>query len=152
VDKKNKLKFSAANEVFQFSLQAKINTGVVLNDQNAILNFNRLNKQDKASLFYKDTPISELSTDEATALIQADGYFGINKTSLRIIDFVIQGAGTDIEQLKAGREGVLRGFSEAEKAWGGTLPELSYKTMEKAIKTLDDKIAEMGGNPASIIA
>ncbi len=41
----------------------------------------------------ENTPISELSADEATALVQEDGYFGIDKTSQRIIDFVIKGAG-----------------------------------------------------------
>ncbi|MCP4720186.1 MAG: hydrogenase-4 component G, partial [Desulfobacteraceae bacterium] len=114
--------------------------------------FSQLNKEDKASLFYKDTPISELSIDEANELIKDDGYFGINKTSQRIIDFVIKGAGNDIERLKAGREGVLRGFSEAGDAWGGDLPDISHKTIERTIKALDEKIAELGGSNTGITA
>ncbi len=151
VDKQNRLNYSA-RENFQFSTQIKTNTRLKLSDQNAIIHFNQLSKEDKASLLYENTPISELSMDEAKTLIQDDGYFGINKTSQRIIDFVIKGAGNDIDKLKAGREGVLRGFSEAGEAWGGDLPDISYKTIEKAIKALDEKIAELGGNNTGIIA
>ena len=152
VNKKNKFKFSAKSEIFQFSSQIKTDTRQKLSDQNAILHFSQLNKEDKASLFYKDTPISELSIDEANELIKDDGYFGINKTSQRIIDFVIKGAGNDIERLKAGREGVLRGFSEAGEAWGGDLPDISHKTIERTIKALDEKIVELGGSNTGITA
>jgi hypothetical protein len=151
VNKNNKLKGSIQNEIFQFSSQIKTDTWQNLRDQNAILHFNQLNTADKSSLFYQNMPISELSYDKATALVQEDGYFGIDKTSQRIIDFVIKGAGNDVERLKAGREGVLRGFSEAGKAWGGgDLPDMSYKTIEKSIKALDDRIAELGGDPSKI--
>ncbi len=151
VNKQNGLNYSA-RENFQFSTQIKTDTRQKLSDQNAIFHFNQLSKENKASLLYENTPISELSMDEADALIQDDGYFGINKTSQRIIDFVIKGAGNDIDRLKAGREGVLRGFSEAGEAWGGDLPEISYKTIEKTIKALDDRIAELGGNISGITA
>lgn len=151
VNKKNKLKISTRNEIFQFSAHIKTDTWQNLSDQNLILRFNQLATADKSSFFYKNTPISELSSDEATALIGEDGYFGIDKTSQRIIDFVIKGAGNDVERLKAGREGVLRGFSEAGRAWGGDLPDMSYKTIEKAIQTLDDRIAQLGGSPTKII-
>ncbi len=150
--KNTRLKYSAKSEMFQFSFQIKTDTRQQLNDQNSIFHFSQLTKEDKAGLFYKNTPISELSIDQASDLIEADGYFGIDKTSQRIIDFVLTGAGDDLDRLKAGREGVLRGFAEAEKAWGGQLPEISYKTIEKGIKALDNKIAELGGNNTGIIA
>ncbi len=152
VNKKNRLIGSTQSEIFQFSVHIKTDTWQNLSDQKAILHFNLLSTADKSSLFYKNRPISELSAAEATALVQADGYFGIDKTSQRISDFVIKGAGNDVERLKAGRQGVLRGFSEAGKAWGGDLPDMSYKTIEKSIKALDDRIAELGGNPAKITA
>jgi len=151
-NKNTRLNVSAKSEIFQFSFQIKTETRQKLSDQNAIIHFSQLTKEDKASLFYKNTPISELSIDEATALVKDDGYFGVDKTSQRIIDFVLTGAGNDIDRLKAGREGVLRGFAEAEKAWGGQLPEISYKTIEKGIKALDDRIAELGGNNTGIVA
>ncbi len=59
---------------------------------------------------------------------------------------MIKGVRNDIERLKAGREGVLRGFSEAGEAWGGDSPKIIYETIEKAIAALDEKIAELGEN------
>lgn len=151
VNKRNRFKVPTQRELFHFSAQIKTDTRQNLSDQNAILHFNQLSTRDKSALFYGNTPISELSADEATALVQADGYFGIEKTSQRIIDFVLKGAGNDIERLKAGRQGVVRGFNEAGKTWGGDLPEISYKTIAKALKTLDDRIEELGGSATKII-
>jgi len=152
LNKKTKASYSINTEILQFSSQVKTQTHLKLNDQNALLHFNQLSDEDKAGLLYKNNPISELSVDQANELISEDGYFGVKKTSQRIIDFVIKGAGNDLERLKAGREGVLRGFGEAGKVWGGDLPEISYQTMEKAIKALDDRIAELGGTVAQITA
>ena len=86
-------------------------------------------------------PISPLQD-----LISENGYFGIKETSGRIAEFVVNGAGDDIEKLKAGREGMLRGFKEAEKIWGGLLPEISYATIDQALKEIDEKIYALGGS------
>ncbi len=139
-------------EIFQFISQIKTDSLQKLNDQNALFHFNQLNDEDKSLLFYNDTPVSELSVEEASELIGDDGYFGIAKTSQRIIDFVMQGAGDDVERLRAGREGILRGFAAAEKAWGGKLPDICCETIDKSIKVIDDRIAELGGNITEIIA
>jgi len=99
-----------------------------------------------ADIGYKGKPIGQLSQDEAKALVADDGFFGIPQTSARIADFVIQGAGDDLSKLQAGRSGMLQGFSEAEKLWGGKLPEISYTTMQKALEKVDARIKELGGN------
>jgi hypothetical protein len=83
---------------------------------------------------------------DAEKLISENGYFGIKQTSGRIAEFVLNGGGDDIEKLKAGREGMLRGFKEAEKVWGGRLPEISYSTIEQALKQIDDKIYSLQGS------
>lgn len=143
-NKKYILNSSTNHEVFQFS--SKITTGTRQNvsDQNAIFHFSQLSREDKASLLYNNRPISELSVDQANDLISDDGYFGIAKTSQRIIDFVIKGAGNDIDRLRAGREGVLRGFAQAEKAWGGKLPDISYATLEKSLDAIEERIRQAG--------
>lgn len=144
-NKKSMADYSIKNEIFQFSSHIKIDTRQNLSDQNAIFNFNNLRKEDKDLLVYNNKPISELSVNEASELISADGYFGINKTSQRIVDFVLKGAGDDIDRLRAGREGVLNGFAEAEKLWGGKLPDISYETLSKSLEIIDEKIRENGG-------
>ena len=95
---------------------------------------------------YTGKPIATLTQDEAASLVSEDGFFGVTKTSERIADFVVNGAGDDLEKLKAGREGMLKGFSEAEDAWGEKLPEISYTTMQKALEKVDARIAELGGS------
>ncbi|KFL35162.1 MULTISPECIES: hypothetical protein [unclassified Sulfurospirillum] len=99
-----------------------------------------------ADIGYTGKPIANLTQDEASALVSEDGFFGISKTSERIADFVVNGAGDDLEKLQAGREGMLRGFAEAEQMWGEKLPEISYTTMQKALEKVDARIAELGGN------
>lgn len=145
-NKQNIEVYSANIEIVQLSLQVRTGTKEQLTSQNALFHFNRLSHEDKELLAFEGTPISELSADEAAELIGADGFFGIAKTSQRIIDFVIQGAGGDVERLKAGREGVLDGFAQAEKAWGGKLPDISHETLAKSLEAIDEKIHELGGS------
>ena len=107
---------------------------------------------DLASIGYNGKSLNELSSDETNDLISENGFFGIANTADRIASFVLNGAGDDIEKLKAGREGVAKGFEDAKKIWGGELPEISQKTIEKTLETLDKKIAELGGNVLNVSA
>ena len=93
---------------------------------------------------YSGKPIGELSQDEAAALVSEDGIFGITQTSERIANFVINGAGGNEDLLRAGREGMLQGFKEAEALWGGELPEISQKTMQASIEMVDKVMADLG--------
>ena len=95
---------------------------------------------------YNGKPIGELSQSEASTLVSEDGFFGVTQTSERISNFVIGGGGDDLSKLQAGRSGMLQGFAEAEKMWGGKLPEISYATMQKALEKVDARIAELGGS------
>lgn len=100
---------------------------------------------DLENLQYNGKPLAELSPAEAQSLIAEDGYFGVTKTAERIAGFVLAGGGDSLERLQAGREGVLQGFQEAEQAWGGKLPEISYQTLTKALEMIDARINELGG-------
>ena len=107
---------------------------------------------DLAGIGYNGKALEELSSDEANELVSENGFFGIANTADRIAGFVLNGAGDDVEKLKAGREGVAKGFDDAKKIWGGELPEISQKTIEKTLETLDKKIAELGGNVLNVSA
>lgn len=93
---------------------------------------------------YEGKPIAELSQEEAAKLVSEDGIFGIKQTSERIANFVINGANGDEDLLRAGREGMLQGFKEAEKMWGGKLPEISQKTMQAATEMVDKTMYDLG--------
>jgi hypothetical protein len=94
---------------------------------------------------YEGKPITELSQKEAKDLISEDGFFGINQTSNRVSDFVFNFAGDNLELLQKGREGIVQGFEEAKKLFGDQLPEISYKTQERTLSLIDEKINSLKG-------
>jgi len=94
-------------------------------------------------LGYEGKPINELSKDEANELLGEEGFFGVNKTSQRVADFVFSFAKDDVELLKTGLEGIKDGFEQAQKLFGGNLPEISVKTQEKTIELITNKINEL---------
>lgn len=104
-----------------------------------------LSSIDFEAIGYTGKPIADMTPDEAKALVSEEGYFGVTQTSDRLANFVLSGGGDDLERLKAGREGIINGFNEAEKMWGGKLPDISYETLEKALAKIDEKITSIGG-------
>jgi len=105
-----------------------------------------LNSIDYSAIGYTGKPIADMSPDEAKQLVSEEGYFGVTQTSGRLADFVLSGGGNDLEKLKAGREGIVKGFKEAEQLWGGKLPDISYETLDKALAKIDEQIASLGGS------
>lgn len=93
---------------------------------------------------YTGQSITELSQEQAAELVSEDGFFGIEQTSQRISDFVINGAAGDEEMMRAGREGILEGFKMAEEMWGGELPEISQQTIAKATEMVDTAMSDLG--------
>ena len=94
---------------------------------------------------YEGKPIIELTQDEAKDLVSENGFFGVTQTSDRVANFVFSFAGDDLELLQKGREGIIQGFEEAKKMFGGELPEISYKTQERTLALLDEKINSLKG-------
>jgi len=95
------------------------------------------------SIGYTGKPLAQLNTDEAKALVDDGGFFGINETSSRISSFVLNMTGDNLEALKESRKGLVQGFEEAKKLFGGELPEISYETQKKTLEVIDKKIAEL---------
>lgn len=93
---------------------------------------------------YEGKKLSEISQSEAEELVSEDGIFGIKQTSERIANFVINGSGGDEDMMRAGREGMIEGFKQAEELWGGELPEISQQTMQKSIEMVDKAMHDLG--------
>lgn len=89
---------------------------------------------------YEGKPITELTQDEASSLISENGFFGVTQTSDRVSNFVFSFTGDDVDLLQKGRDGIVQGFEEAKKLFGGELPEISYKTQERTLALIDEKI------------
>ena len=136
--------------LIQYSLTIESYASDTLQTQSSILDFTKikdiLKSIDFEAIGYSGKAIGDLKPEEAKELIGENGYFGVSQTSERLSDFVLKGGGDDLERLRAGREGILRGFNEAEKIWGDKLPDISYETLEKALAKIDEKIISLGGN------
>ncbi|EIZ6462096.1 hypothetical protein MQB09_001023 [Campylobacter coli] len=130
--------------------QAGINDLLGGNDLNSVKSM--LSDIDFASLGYNGKHPLTMNTDELNQLISEEGFFGIDNTANRIADFVIKGAGNDVEKLKKGLEGIKQGFEQAEKIWGGELPQISQDTIEATIKKVSDRIDELGGKTLDLKA
>ncbi|RXJ69374.1 hypothetical protein CRV08_05055 [Halarcobacter ebronensis] len=96
-----------------------------------------------ADIGYTGKAITDLTADEAKELVSDEGFFGVTETSNRVSSFVIGLAGDDVKALEEVRAGVVKSFEEAEKLWGGELPEISYKTQERTLSLIDEKIASL---------
>ncbi|MCM1039967.1 MAG: hypothetical protein NC434_11655 [Ruminococcus sp.] len=76
--------------------------------------------------------------------IAEDGYWGVEQTSDRIIDFATALTGGDPDKIEEMREAFKKGYKQAEKTWGGELPDISKRTYD-AVMTKFDKMAEDAG-------
>ena len=103
-------------------------------------------------LGYTGKPIKQLTQEEASKLVDKDGFFGIEKTAQRGSDFVLKFAGDDLSLLKKGREGIVAGFKEAEKLWGGKLPDIAYETQKLTLEKIDEKINALEGKVLDVVA
>lgn len=102
------------------------------------------------SEFWNSIREGKFEVDEATVLqaqedISEDGYWGVNQTSDRLLDFAKALTGGDASKIDLMRESIQKGFDEAKKLWGGELPELSRKTLDATMEKLDKWAAEATG-------
>lgn len=74
---------------------------------------------------------------QAEADIADDGYWGVNQTSDRIVDFAKALAGNDSSKAEELLNAFKKGFSEATKSWGKSLPDISQRTYDAVIEKFD---------------
>jgi len=95
------------------------------------------------SIGYEGKAFTELTQGEAKDLVSDGGFFGVDETSQRVTSFVINMTGDNIEALQESRVGLVQGFEEAQKLFGGELPDISVQTQDKTLEIIDAKIAEL---------
>ncbi len=78
---------------------------------------------------------------QAQADIEEDGYWGVKQTSDRIIDFATALTGGDPDKIEEMRDAFKKGYKQAEKTWGGSLPDISKRTYDAVMEKFD-KMAE----------
>jgi hypothetical protein len=84
-----------------------------------------------------DFTVDAATKAQAQADIAEDGYWGVSQTSERILDFAKTLAGDDPEKLENMRQAFEKGYAQAEKTWGGKLPDISKQTYDAVMKGFD---------------
>lgn len=70
--------------------------------------------------------------------ISEDGYWGVEKTSERILEFAKALTGDDPEQADKMLAAFKKGYEQATGTWGKKLPDISSKTYDAVVKKFDD--------------
>ena len=65
--------------------------------------------------------------------ISEDGYWGVNQTSDRIVDFAIALSGGDTSKADMLLDAFKKGFEQATGTWGKDLPDISSKTYDAVL-------------------
>jgi len=86
--------------------------------------------------------VSQAAKEEAAKSLEDGGYWSVEKTSDRIIEFAKAISGNDKSKLETLRSAVEEGYKQATKAWGKDLPEISSKTLDAVMKKFDAWAAE----------
>ena len=85
-----------------------------------------------------DFTVDAATKAQAQEDISEDGYWGVKQTSERILDFAKALAGDDPDKLEQMRSAFEKGYKQAEKTWGGELPEISKNTFDAVMKGFDE--------------
>lgn len=81
--------------------------------------------------------VDEETQKRAQADIAEDGYWGVEQTSDRILDFAKALSGNDPEKADLLIDAFKKGFDDATKSWGKDLPDISKRTYDAVLEKFD---------------
>lgn len=81
--------------------------------------------------------VDEETQKQAQADIAEDGYWGVEQTSDRILDFAKALSGNDPEKADLLIGAFKKGFDDATKSWGKDLPDISKRTYDAVLEKFD---------------
>lgn len=70
--------------------------------------------------------------------ISEDGYWGVNKTSDRLVSMAIALAGGDTDKADEMMAAIQKGYDKATKAWGKKLPAICEQTLDATKQKMED--------------
>lgn len=82
--------------------------------------------------------VDQDTIDAAKKSISEDGYWGVNKTSDRLVSMAIALSGGDTEKADEMMAAIEKGYKQATKAWGKELPQICQDTMAATRQKMDD--------------
>ncbi|MDE6210227.1 MAG: hypothetical protein K2M73_11225 [Lachnospiraceae bacterium] len=85
-----------------------------------------------------DFTVDPATAAKAKAEIADDGYWGVDQTSERIFEMAKALSGGDSDKMDKMLEAFKKGYDQATKAWGRTLPDISSRTYDAVIEKFDN--------------
>lgn len=112
----------------------------IASGQAAGLSFDEIQKTYDGNLkdFYQNLQVDGATRLKAQQDISENGYWGVKQTSQRIIDFAKGLSGGDPAKFAELKAAIEKGFANAEKKWGGALPDICMQTKDAVMKGLDE--------------
>ena len=86
--------------------------------------------------------VDAATKSQAQADIAEDGYYGVKKTSERMFEFAMALSGGNVDKMKELQYAVEKGYKQAEKTWGGKLPDISKQTLDATNQLFEDYYKE----------
>lgn len=88
--------------------------------------------------------IDDAAKAQAQKDIEKGGYWSVDETAGRILDFAKSLTGGDPDKIDTMIDAFKQGYEQATKAWGKDLPEISSKTYDAVMKGFDSWKEEAG--------
>lgn len=90
------------------------------------------------TLFGQKLNVTPEVAEKAQESISDGGEYSVDSVATNIMNMAKALSGGDTSKIGELKEGFLKGFKEAEKAWGGELPDISKKTYDEVLKRFDE--------------
>ena len=101
---------------------------------------------------YVGLTVDSKTRAQAQADIAEDGYWGVTQTSQRIFDFAMALSGGDPEKMEQMRTAFEKGFKQATRAWGDSLPGICQRTYDAVESLFDDYKEKQSGETEAVQA
>ena len=117
----------------------------LLNKQKGTFDLASLMKKDDVSGLNLSATFAEAAKNADPETIKAaqesiseDGYWGVNKTSDRLVSMAIALSGGDTSKADEMMAAIQKGYDRATSAWGKELPDICKDTLEATKQKMDD--------------
>ena len=88
------------------------------------------------SEMFKNMEVDPETAAQAQKDIDEDGYWGVEKTSDRMVEMAKALSGGDSSKADELIEAIKKGYDQATQAWGDKLPDITQKTIDAATEKL----------------
>ena len=96
--------------------------------------------------------IDEETRAAARAEIEEGGYYSVDETAKRLLNFAVALTGGDPSKVELMRDAVQKGYEDAERMWGGELPEISQQTLAAVMNGFDEWAEAGNAGAISLLA